>query len=136
LLTPLAYGLVTALFNVFPLPRGAGLRQAFAHAGEALDQNQHVLLFPEGRRSPDGRLRPFEPGIGLLAQESQVAVYPICVEGLKRIDGKRWPKRGAVTVRIGSPLSMSPGEEPQAFTSRLEAAVRSLSLSSWDRENG
>jgi long-chain acyl-CoA synthetase len=136
LLTPLAWGLVTALFNVFPLPRGAGLRQAFAHAGEALDQNQHVLLFPEGRRSPDGRLQPFEPGIGLLAQESQVAVYPICVEGLKRVDGKQWPKRGAVTVRIGEPLSMSPGEEPQAFTSRLEAAVRSLCLSSWVRENG
>jgi long-chain acyl-CoA synthetase len=37
LLTPIAYWLVTAFFNVFPLPRSAGLRQSFAHAGEALD---------------------------------------------------------------------------------------------------
>jgi long-chain acyl-CoA synthetase len=124
-LTPVAYWLVTALFNVFPLPRGAGLRQSFAHAGEALDRGYHVLVFPEGHRSADGRLQPFEPGIGLLAQESEVPVQPILVEGLKLIDGK-WPKRGAVTVRLGTPLKMEPGEEPQSFTRRLEAAVAGL----------
>jgi long-chain acyl-CoA synthetase len=124
--TPLAYWLVSALFNVFPLPRGAGLRQSFAHAGEAMDQGYHVLVFPEGRRSRDGRLQPFEPGIGLLAQESEVPVQPILVEGLKRLKGERWPKRGTVAVRLGEPLTMEPGEEPQSFTRRLEAAVAAL----------
>jgi long-chain acyl-CoA synthetase len=123
--TPLAYWLVTALFNVFPLPRGAGLRQSFAHAGEALDQGYHVLVFPEGRRSTDGQLQPFEPGIGLLAQESQVQVQPIFVEGLKRPD-KRWPGRGKVVVRTGEPLTIALGEEPLAFTRRLETAVAAL----------
>ena len=93
-LTPFAYWLVTALFNVFPLPRGAGLRQSFAHAGEALDQGYHVLVFPEGRRSTDGRLQPFEPGIGLLAQESEVPVQPILVEGLGRHDGQEMAEAG------------------------------------------
>ncbi len=125
-LTPLAYWLVTGLFNVFPLPRGAGLRQSFAHAGEAMDQGYHVLVFPEGGRSADGRLQPFEPGIGLLAQESEVPVQPILVEGLKRLQGERWPKRGTVAVRLGEPLTMEPGEEPQSFTRRLEAAVAGL----------
>ena len=125
-LTPLAYLLVTGLFNVFPLPRGAGLRQSFAHAGEAMDQGYHVLVFPEGGRSADGRLQPFEPGIGLLAQESEVPVQPILVEGLKRLPGERWPKRGTVSVRLGEPLTMEPGEEPQSFTRRLAAAVAGL----------
>ncbi len=120
-LAPVAYWLVSALFNVFPLPRGAGLRQSFVHAGEALDQGQHVLVFPEGRRSVSGQLQPFEPGIGLLAQESEVPVHPIYVEGLGR-----GHHRGAVKVRVGTPLTMSPGEEPQAFTKRLEAAVTAL----------
>jgi long-chain acyl-CoA synthetase len=124
-LTPLAYWLVTALFNVFPLPRGAGLRQSFAHAGEAMDQGFHVLVFPEGGRSHDGRLQPFEPGIGLLAQESEVPVQPIVIEGLKPL-GKKWPARGTVTVRLGTPLIMEPGEEPETFTKRLEAAVVAL----------
>jgi long-chain acyl-CoA synthetase len=125
-LTPLAYWLVSALFNVFPLPRGAGLRQSFAHAGEAMDRGYHVLVFPEGHRSQDGRLQPFEPGIGLLAQESQVPVQPILVEGLKPVSGKRWLKRGTVAVRLGKPLMMEPGEEPQSFRRRLEAAVAAL----------
>jgi long-chain acyl-CoA synthetase len=123
--TPLAYWLVTALFNVFPLPRGAGLRQSFAHAGEALDHGYHVLVFPEGGRSTDGQLQAFEPGIGLLAQESQVQVQPIFVEGLKRPD-KRWPGRGEVAVRMGEPLTIAPGEEALVFTRRLEAAVAAL----------
>jgi long-chain acyl-CoA synthetase len=125
-LTPVAYWLVTALFNVFPLPRGAGLRQSFANAGEWMDRGHHVLVFPEGHRSSDGRLQPFEPGIGLLAQESEVAVQPIVVEGLGWREGKKWPKRGAVAVRLGPSLNMEPGEEPQAFTRRLQAAVAAL----------
>jgi long-chain acyl-CoA synthetase len=124
--TPLAYWLVSALFNVFPLPRGAGLRQSFAHAGEAMDQGYHVLVFPEGHRSHDGRLQAFEPGIGLLAQESQVPVQPIFVRGLKRLKGEKWPDRGTVIVRLGEPLTMEPGEEPQSFTRRLEAAMAAL----------
>jgi long-chain acyl-CoA synthetase len=124
--TPLAYWLVSALFNVFPLPRGAGLRQSFAHAGEAMDKGYHVLVFPEGRRSRDGRLQPFEPGIGLLAQESEVPVQPILVEGLKRVKGQKWLDRRTVAVRLGEPLAMEPGEEPQSFTRRLEAAMAAL----------
>ncbi len=124
--TPLAYWLVSALFNVFPLPRGAGLRQSFAHAGEAMDRGYHVLVFPEGTRSRDGRLQTFEPGIGLLAQESEVPVQPILVTGLKRLKGEKWPDRGTVSVRLGEPLVMEPGEEPQSFTRRLEAAMAAM----------
>ena len=80
-LPPVAYGLVTALFHVFPLPRGARLRQSFAYAGQAMDRGHHVLVFPEGRRSRDRRLQPFEPGIGLLAQESEVRCSRLWLQG-------------------------------------------------------
>jgi long-chain acyl-CoA synthetase len=73
-----------------------------------------VLVFPEGRRSADGRLQPFEPGIGLLAQESEVPVQPILVEGLKLAQGEEMAERGQVAVRLGEPLRMEPDEEPQA----------------------
>jgi 1-acyl-sn-glycerol-3-phosphate acyltransferase len=85
-----------------------------------------MLVFPEGRRSQDGRLQAFEPGTGLLAQESEVPVQPILVTGLKRFKGEKWPRRGTVTVRLGEPLVMEPGEEPQSFTRRLEAAMAAL----------
>jgi 1-acyl-sn-glycerol-3-phosphate acyltransferase len=91
-----------------------------------MDKGYHVLVFPEGRRSRDGQLQAFEPGIGLLAQESQVPVQPILVQGLKREKGVKWPDRGTVTVRLGEPLTMEPGEEPQSFTRRLQAAMAAL----------
>ncbi len=130
-ITPLAYWLVTALFNVFPLPRGGGLRRSFAHAGEALDRGYHVLVFPEGRRSPDGRLQAFESGIGLLAQESQVPVQPVYLEGLGplKLGRKSWFRPGTVTVRLGEPLSVEGGEEPAHFAGRLQAAMESISES-------
>ena len=133
MLNPLAAWLITGLFNVFPLPRRSGLRQSFAHAGEALDRGYHVLVFPEGSRSADGRLHAFEPGIGLLAQESQVMVQPIYVAGLAALKQRRpswsprfWLRPGPVTVRLGQPLVIAPGEEPASFARRLHSAVLEL----------
>jgi long-chain acyl-CoA synthetase len=128
LLTPLAYWLVTALFNVFPLPQGAGFRRSFAHAGAALDHGMHVILFPEGRRSADGALAPFQSGIGLLARDSAAPVLPVAMIGLGELKQRRrrWFRSGTVTIRVGEPIKMQPGESPQEFTARLEAQVRHM----------
>jgi long-chain acyl-CoA synthetase len=127
-LTPIAYWLLTALFNIFPLPQGAGLRRSFSHAGEALDRGMHVLIFPEGRRSPDGGLGAFQSGIGLLARESGAPVLPVYLEGLGAIKAqkRRWLRPGTVTIHVGVPVAMSPDESPQHFTERLRTAVASL----------
>jgi long-chain acyl-CoA synthetase len=127
-LTPLAYWLVTALFNVFPLPQGPGFRRSFAHAGAAMDHGMHVILFPEGRRSADGTLASFQSGIGLLARESAAQVLPVALVGLGEIKQRkrRWFRPGTVTIRVGDPLAMQSGETPQEFTARLEAQMRDM----------
>ena len=126
--TPIAYWLVTALFNVFPLPQGAGFRRSFAHAGTALDHGMSVLLFPEGRRSLDGALSPFQSGIGLLARESAAVVLPVCITGMGELKQRRrrWFRSGTVTVKVASPLAMQADETAQAFAARLEAIFRDL----------
>ena len=73
---PPAYLLITALFNVFPLPRQRDFQRSFAHAGEALDRGYNVLVFPEGTRSAAGKLARFRPGIGLLVKQSQRPCCP------------------------------------------------------------
>jgi long-chain acyl-CoA synthetase len=127
-LTPLAYWLVTALFNVFPLPQGSGFRRSFAHAGAAMDHGLSVILFPEGHRSADATLAPFQSGIGLLARESAVPVLPVAMIGLGAIKQRRqrWFRPGTVTIRVGNPMTMEAGETPQDFTARLEAQFRTL----------
>ena len=69
LAAPVAYLLITGLFNVFPLPQRSGFRRSFQHAADAVDQGYSVLIFPEGRRSDDGSPQPFLGGAGLLWKE-------------------------------------------------------------------
>jgi 1-acyl-sn-glycerol-3-phosphate acyltransferase len=87
-----------------------------------------VILFPEGTRSRTGELASFKPGVGLLATRTGVPVVPAHIEGLHAVlpPGHVRPRRGQVEVRFGEPLHAQPGEDARAFTTRLEAAVRSL----------
>jgi long-chain acyl-CoA synthetase len=134
LLAPAAYWLLTALFNVFPLPRARGFRRSFAHAGEAMDRGYSVLIFPEGTRSLTGQMNPFRPGIGLLAQESRVRILPVAIRGLGEIHAElkskphtRWFRSGRIEVRIGQLIPAADDTtDPAQLTAQLEQAVRSL----------
>jgi long-chain acyl-CoA synthetase len=126
---PAAYWLLTALFNVFPLPRARGFRRSFAHAGEAMDRGYSVMIFPEGTRSRDGKLQGFRPGIGLLAAQSRVPIVPVALVGLGEIraSGARWFRSGKIEVRIGRAIPAAEEEsDPAELTARLEEAVRGL----------
>ena len=63
----LAYGVTAGGFNAFPLPKQSGFRRSFDYAGEAMDRGYSVMVFPEGARTKDGEIQPFQSGIGLLA---------------------------------------------------------------------
>ncbi|HEV2280019.1 MAG TPA: AMP-binding protein [Acidobacteriaceae bacterium] len=126
---PVTWLLVTALYNAFPLPRSAGFRRSFQHAGEALDRGYNVLVFPEGHRTESG-LQPFRPGIGLLVRDSGVPVLPVALAGLSELKakGRGWFRSGALTVRVGQPIEFAPGESPEAITAKLYEALRGMLL--------
>jgi len=128
LLGPVAYWLVTALFNVFPLARRRDLQRSFAHAGEALDRGFHVLVFPEGTRSATGELARFRPGIGLLAKQSGTAVLPMAIRGLGELKTgrRRWFRPGTIEVRVGEPVRFAAEESEAAISARLQAEVEQL----------
>ncbi len=125
---PLYYFLLTALFNVFPLPKQRDFQRSFAHAGEALDRGMHVLLFPEGTRSAEGKLAAFRPGIGLLVKQSLAPVLPMAIRGLGELKTRQrgWFRSGTVEVRIGDPIRFGPGESEASITARLHREVEKL----------
>jgi long-chain acyl-CoA synthetase len=127
-LAPVQYLLLTALFNVFPLPRQAGFRRSFAHIGEALDHGYHVLIFPEGRRSSDGTLLPFRSGIGLLARESNTAILPVAIHGLDTLvtRKRRWFHAAIPTVRVGPPIRLDPELSAEQATAALHGLMQNL----------
>ena len=125
---PAAYWLVTALYNVFPLPRRRDFQRSFAHAGEALDRGYNVLVFPEGTRSVAGQLAPFRPGIGMLVKQAHAAVLPVALLGLGelKVKGHGWFRSGKIEVRVGEPVRFGPLESEAAITERLHGEVLRL----------
>ena len=87
-----------------------------------LSEGLHMVIFPEGTRSPDGKLLPFKKGPFHLAMESGVPVIPVTILGSYEC----WPKQrfaihaGTVTVIFHPPI------DPQLYADRdeLMAAVR------------
>ena len=125
---PLIYLLLTALFNIFPLPRRRNFQRSFAHAGAAMDRGFNVLVFPEGTRSNEGRLARFRGGIGLLVKQSGVRVLPVAIRGLGELKaaGKGWFRSGRIEVHVGEPIRFAPEETETAITERLHDEVERL----------
>jgi long-chain acyl-CoA synthetase len=123
-----AYLLITALFNVFPLPRSRDFQASFNHAGRALDRGYNVLIFPEGTRSAEGKLERFRPGIGILVKQSHTAVLPIGLRGLGELKAgdRRWFRSGKIEVRIGKPIRFAPEATETEITERLHQEVSRL----------
>jgi long-chain acyl-CoA synthetase len=117
-----------ALLNLFPLPRQAGFRRSFAYAGEAVDRGYSVLVFPEGRHTEDGRVRPFRSGVGLLANNLRVPVLPMRIDGLFEIKraGKKFAVPGKILVRIGKPVEFAAESDPEEIARELQRVVESL----------
>jgi long-chain acyl-CoA synthetase len=132
---PLIYLLLTALFNVFPLPRRRNFQPSFVHAGAALDRGYNVLVFPEGTRSAEGTLARFRGGIGLLARQSGAMVLPVAIRGLGELKaaGRGWFRSGKIEVHVGQPMRFAPEETETEITERLHAEVERL-LKAGNRE--
>ena len=124
-LGPVMWLLVTALFNVFPLPRSAGFRRSFQHAGKALDHGYNVLVFPEGHRSEQGVLQPFRSGIGLLVAESRARVLPVAMAGLgvMKTGRERWFRSGKLEIVVGTPMEFDADASAEEITARLHAEM-------------
>jgi 1-acyl-sn-glycerol-3-phosphate acyltransferase len=58
---------------------------ALEKATEALRQGQSFLIYPEGTRSPDGRLQQFKKGAVVMAIKAGVPVVPMVCSGAQRV---------------------------------------------------
>lgn len=96
--------------NVIPVRREAGsASEAAMLAGiRALQQGQVVGIYPEGTRSPDGRLYRGKTGVARMAIEAQVPVVPVAILGTPEImplDAKVPRLSGEAVVEFGKPVT-------------------------------
>jgi long-chain acyl-CoA synthetase len=122
------YGLVTLLFNGFPIPQTeTGARESIRYMGGLVEDGWSILIFPEGQRTATGEIGPFLPGIGMIASRLHLPVVPIRLRGVNRVLPRyaKLPKPGCVEVNFGAPLYLE-GESYPVLARRVEEAVRNL----------
>jgi long-chain acyl-CoA synthetase len=117
-------GRLTALFarlaHVITIDQDTRLDTALELSATALRRHGSLVIFPEGGRSPDGKLMEFRPGIGILALNLGVPVVPAHIAGTHRVlpRGAGRPGLGTIEVTFGPPLSpdeFKPGGEGEKY---------------------
>ena len=138
----LSRGFFTAI-DAVPVERGThrAAQASLDAALEALNNGNAFGIYPEGKRSLDGRLYRGRTGVAWLALTSGAQVVPVALAGTEDIQpvGSRIPRVRRVTVRFGEPLdfsdrarAVSEGGTPagpvrRAVTDEIMAAIAALS---------
>ncbi|MEW6752897.1 MAG: AMP-binding protein [Candidatus Latescibacterota bacterium] len=124
---------VTRLAQVLPVDSRRGAAGILALTAAAIRRGHSLIWFPEGARSPDGRLQPLRPGIGILLERFAARVVPVHIEGTRQAmpPGRALIRPERVTLTFGEPVETAQlaaeglGETPrqrivQALHARLQ----------------
>lgn len=124
------------LAGTIPIDPAKGVLSSLALGAAVLKRQKNLVWFPEGRRSPGGKLQPFKPGIGFLLEHIPVAVVPVAIHGSYQAlpTGKRLPRlRTTITVSFSAPLDprtlAQEGEGDKAYqriANALQARIANL----------
>jgi 1-acyl-sn-glycerol-3-phosphate acyltransferase len=94
--------------NVIPVNQEAIDRSALKTLIQTIKAGNGALVFPEGSRTPDGRLHPGLPGVGLVIAKTLAPVVPMRIFGAY----EAWPIGGKIrphpiTLVVGNPIHFS-----------------------------
>ena len=93
-------------WNCVPISRGRGDIAAMRAVLRMFAEGKAVLMFPEGTRSPDGRLQEPRAGIGMVVARAGVPVLPMRIFGTDRAlpRGASLPRPARVQIKFGKPF--------------------------------
>ena len=100
-----------------PVERGStqeAARRSVNAAAEAVRSGLHLVVFPEGTRSRDGRLAAFKKGPFFLAEQTHAPIIPVAIAGTEQL-----LRKGSASIHPGTvSLSYLPLIKPADFASR------------------
>lgn len=91
-------------------------------AAKRIHDGTSVVVFPEGTRSDDGRILPFKKGPFAVAMKANVPLYPVTIEGTRKVMPKNsWAiVPGPITIRLGKPI------DPAEFNGDRDALIQAV----------
>lgn len=107
LFTSPLFGSIIRNLNSHPVSGRAEDVTVFKTIVSLLKENKKVIIFPEGKRSLDGRIGEIKPGISLLLARTEAAIIPTYVHGTYEIWSRKrmLPRfKGKTAVVFGSPI--------------------------------
>ena len=120
--------LIPLLANGFPFAKEGPIRPSLENLGRILDDGWSVLVYPEGELTVGGPMKPFKPGIGLIATQARIPVVPLRL----KVTSYGFPsyvpllRRGSLEVHIGEPLIFDDGVTTEEAAEQIERAVAEL----------
>jgi len=104
-------GSLFRLLGGIPIDRDKVDRTALREIVRRLNSGKIIVIYPEGTRSPDGRLQPGKPGVGFIVRMSGKKVVPTAISGTDKAmpSGSWFIRPRPVTIRFGKPLDFSIG---------------------------
>ncbi len=111
------------------------IRETMATAEKRLAGGMSVVVFPEGSRTPDGKLHRFKRGAYILAEEFHLPVVPVTIDGAYRVMPRQavLPHWGTITLTIHRPIEAgADGHDPATLIEKSRQAIASA-LPQWQR---
>lgn len=96
------FGWLIRMLGAFPVERGKGDTAAIERAITRVKEGTHLLIFPEGTRSKDGKVGKGKTGVALIAAKAGADVIPVGIN----FEGKLH-FRSKIVVRYGKPIPAS-----------------------------
>lgn len=123
--------------NVIPVDRDGNDMSALRTVIHKIKDGQGVVLFPEGTRSPDGKLQPGRAGVGLVIAKTLAPVVPMRIFGSYEAfpRGSKGVKFHPIRVVVGEPIvftkeDLADGDRAtyERLSQRVMDAIAALTL--------
>lgn len=118
-------GLLLKALHTIPIKRARASISTFKELIKSLHSKKAIILFPEGTRSPDGKLGQGKIGMGMLALRTDVPIVPVYIDGAIKAFPKngKWIQPKKIRVVFGNPIMPNSKDPNKNNYRRISAQV-------------
>jgi len=125
------WGFFLRFLKVIPIVPDKGM-EALNVAIERLEQDEAVVIFPEGKFTQDGNIDKFHRGVAIIAKKAGAPIIPFAISGGYETWGGhiKFPKLGnKIKIRFGEKIDIDEKTDTREITSELQRIVTEMKLS-------